>query len=393
MGAEQTNPYRPAPGSVPPALAGRDPELSAVAYAGGLTRGGGAAQPIVFTGLRGMGKTSLLRRCAADATEAGAVVLYTEASRETHFAASLRRSLEHAKSRYGSLPVKLRGAFDAAIRTLPKATFALPGEAGTIGLEIARAPASHESFVEALEALNAAVRRHDRYLLFAIDEIQDGALDDLRVLVRFVHLTAGTDEPVLLLGAGLPNAPSHLHAVRTYTERWRFLRIGLLDDAETVEAIADPATALGVTVEAPALERLARETGGYPFFVQEYASAAWVAHRGTAITLADVEASAPGVRRILEAGFYDERFRTLTPRELRYALALAGLGPGPHPVGEVAERLESTSVALSSIRNQLVRKDVTFAPSPGLIEFRMPLTDIYVGRHRERLERRAALGT
>ncbi len=392
MRADDENPYRPAPGSAPPAMAGRDAELSAAAYAGGLTRGGGAAQPIVFTGLRGMGKTALLRRCVATATEAGAVVLYTEASRETHLAASLRRSLEHAKSRYGSLPAKLRGAFDAAIETLPKASFEMPGGGGTLALEISRAPKTHESFVEALEALNVAVRRHGHYLLLAIDEIQDGAPDDLRILVRFVHLTAGTDEPVLLLGAGLPNAPAHLHGVRTYTERWRFLRIGLLDAAETAEAILDPATALGVEIEEPALERLVSECGGYPFFVQEYASAAWVAHRGTTISSADVEASAPGVRRILEAGFYDERFRTLTPRELRYVLELARLGPGSHSVGDVAAALGTTSAVLSSVRNQLVRKDVVFAPSPGLIEFRMPLTDIYVERNRENLERRAAIG-
>lgn len=385
------NPYRPAPGSVPPALAGRAPELAAVAYAAGLTRTGGAAQPIVFTGLRGMGKTSLLRRCVANATADGAVVLYTEASRDTGLAASLRRSLEHAKLRYRSLPAKLRSAFDAAIRTLPKATYELPGDAGTLGLEVSRAPNERESLAGALEDLNAAVRHHDRYLLFAVDEIQDGALDDLRLLVRFVHLTAGTDEPVLLIGAGLPNTPAHLHEVRTYTERWRFFRIGLLDAAETIEAIAEPAVGLGVDVEAAALERLVEESGGYPFFVQEYASAAWIAHRGATISLADVEASAPGVRRILESGFYDERFRRLTPRELRYALELGSLGPGPHPVGDVAAALGSTSGAVSSIRNQLVRKDVVFAPSPGLIEFRMPLTDVYLERHRPALARRAAI--
>lgn len=386
------NPFRPAPGSVPPALAGRSPELSAVYYACGLTRGGGAAQPIVFTGLRGMGKTALLRRCVEDATDGGAVVLYAEASRETRVTSSLRRSLEHAKHRYASLPKKLRAAFDAALVALPKTTYELPGAAGSISLE-ARAPErEHESLVEALETLNAAVRTHDRFLAFAIDELQDGGLDDLRVIVRFVHLTAGTDEPVLFLGAGLPNSPTHMHAVRTYTERWRYFRIGLLDAAETVEAIAEPAAALGVTVEDDALERLVVETAGYPFFVQEYASAAWIVHRADRITLADVEAIAPGVRRTLETSFYEERFRNLTPRELRYALALAALGEGPHPSGDVASRLDSTSERMSSTRNQLVKKDVIFAPSPGMVQFRMPLTERYVERHAADLARRAAIG-
>ena len=118
-------------------------------------------------------------------------------------------------------------------------------------------------------------------------------------------------------------ATSHLHAVRTYTERWRFLRIDLLDADATIEAIARLAAELKVTVTGDALERLVVESGGYPFFVQEYASAAWIAHVGSTITLEDVATSAPGVRRVLEASFYDERFRTLTPREMRYALALS----------------------------------------------------------------------
>ena len=76
--------------------------------------------------------------------------------------------------------------------------------------------------------------------MFAIDEVQEGHIDDLRIIVRFVHLTAGTTEPVLFLGAGLPNSPAHLHAVRTYTERWRYFRIGLVSREETIEAIQRP---------------------------------------------------------------------------------------------------------------------------------------------------------
>lgn len=335
-----------------------------------------------------MGKTALLRHSVSAAEDMGAVVLYTEASKEMSLAAALRRSLEHAKAQYASVPAKIKRAFDAAIRALPKATYELPGDGGGITLE-ARHVEHHEGFVEALETLNAEVRRHDRFLLFAIDEIQDGAINDLRVLVRFVHLTAGTAAPVLLLGAGLPNAPAHLHAVRTYTERWRYSRIGLLERDETIAAIANPATIRGVTFEVDALERLVDETAGYPFFIQEYASAAWTEHRGNRVTLRDVDMIAPGVRSMLESSFYDERFRRLTPRELRYALGMADLGVGPQTVGAIASRLGASSENVSSIRSQLIKKDVVFVPAAGLVEFRMPLTDRYIARHRAQLERRA----
>jgi hypothetical protein len=388
------NPYRPAPGSAPPELAGRDGELGAARYAAGMTRTGGAAQPIVFTGLRGMGKTALLRRCVSDAEALEAVVLYAEASPELRLAATLRRSLEHAKRQYAGLRGKFKTAFDAAIRALPEATFELPHDLGCVKLAAPAVPSDrpHESFVEALETLNAEVRRQGRFLVFAIDEVQEGHIDDLRIIVRFVHLTAGTSEPVLFLGAGLPNSPAHLHAVRTYTERWRFFRIGLLSREQTIDAVQTPAKERGVTFERPALMRLIEETAGYPFFIQEYASAAWLQHKGNRVTMRDIDAIAPGVRRILEDSFYDERFRRLTPRECEYALAMAALGEGPHTVGEIATRLGATSEVMSSVRNQLIRKDVVYAPAGGSLEFRMPLTNQYIERHREALERRAKVG-
>ena len=94
------------------------------------------------------------------------------------------------------------------------------------------------------------------------------------------------------------------------------------------------------------------------------------------------------MRRILETSLYDGRFRTLTPRECGYVLALADLGPGAHTVHEVAEHLGSSSEQLSSIRNRLVKKDVLFVPNGALVEFRTPLSERYVREHRSELERR-----
>jgi hypothetical protein len=99
--------------------------------------------------------------------------------------------------------------------------------------------------------------------------------------------------------------------------------------------------------------------------------------------------SPAGVRRILEDDFYDARFRLLTPRECAYVLAMADLGPGPHTTGEIAARFGTTSETMSSIRYQLVKKDVIYSPMSGMAEFRIPLTERYVLRHKTELERRA----
>jgi hypothetical protein len=380
------NPFRTAPGSQPPALVGRDEEASAVRYSLGLTKSGAAAQPIVFTGLRGMGKTALLRHCIAETAASDSVVVYAEASATEPVAVTLRHGLERARRKSDSLPQKLKSGVDKVLEALPTASFELPHDLGSVSL---KAPHKEDTaFLSALEDLNEATWRHGRHLVFAIDEIQDAPVQGLRDLVRFVHATASTDWPVYLLAAGLPGSRQHLHEVRTYTERWRYFRLGLLTREQTREAIAIPLRERGVTIAAAALDRLAEESAGYPFFVQEYASAAWLAHSGNAIGENDVERSIPGVRRILEDDFYDARFRHLTPRECSYVLAMAELGPGPHTTGEIASRLGTKSAIVSSIHYQLMKKDVIYSPTRGMSEFRIPLTERYVLQQKSALERR-----
>jgi len=384
------NPYRPAPGSEPPLLAGRAGEQSTAEIATEMTRNGAPAQPVIFTGLRGMGKTALLRRGASDAASRGGLVLAAEASRDMRLTAVIHRELERAQRDVASIPKRLRTALASTLRALPKTTFELPHDAGSLELS-APVPPTDAPLEEALDLLNEATRAHDRFLVLALDEIQDAPLDDLLVVVRLVHRTAGTASPVLLLGAGLPDSAARLHRVRTYTERWRYPRLGLLPPHETRRAIEEPARERNVAIDEDALALLVAETGGYPFFIQEYATAAWLVRRDERITRAGVETIVPGVRRTLDESFYEARFARLTPRECRYALALDALGDGAHSVAEIADRLGMRSEALSSTRNQLLKKDVAFSPSAGLLEFRMPLTRRYVETHRDALARRAAI--
>ena len=116
----------------------------------------------------------------------------------------------------------------------------------------------------------------------------------------------------------------------------------------------------------------------------------WTATEGPRITLPEVQRIVPSVQADLDEQFYALRFGRLTPREVAYALALADLGDGPHPVHAVAATFNARSQDLSSIRNQLIKKEVLFASAPGMIEFRMPLSSRYVQRNRRGLDARAA---
>src|SRR5471030_602139 len=105
------NPYRPQPGSEPPALIGRDGETATVAAMLRAASEGGAMRPTVFVGLRGMGKTALLRRCLGMARDDGAVVLEVEASPDVPLAIGLADSISDAK-RQVSLSARVQDMFD-----------------------------------------------------------------------------------------------------------------------------------------------------------------------------------------------------------------------------------------------------------------------------------------
>jgi hypothetical protein len=351
---------------------------------------GEPAKPIVLTGLRGMGKTALLRRIATEAAAAGAVTIVAEADRSTRFVDTVRRELERAVATSRALPSRLTTTIGRFVDKLPKLSYEMPHGAGSVSIAGNEASTTAEIVPSELEGvlsdLSERLRRHARFLVICLDELQDAGRDDLLHIVRVVHQTAGTGHPVLFFGAGLPQSGTLLQSVRTYTERWAFYRLGLLSRTETYEAIDLPARANGVVWDPDAADELFARTLGYPYFVQEYASASWLRHTGHTVTKRDVQSVTEGVRRMLDESVYDRQFARLTPREATYALAVRGLGDGAHHSEAIASALGTTSPDLSSVRTQLIKKGVLYAPSRGLVEFRMPLTGEYVDRHRERLE-------
>jgi hypothetical protein len=352
-----------------------------------LTANGGAAQPIVVVGLRGMGKTALLRRSIRNPSTKP-IVLYAEGSEEQSLAVAFRRSLERASGELKSAPDRLKSTPDSIARKFPKTSFEFPHEMGAIAVGGNKAEKAPRPLIDSIYELNEAAAKHGRFLVFVIDEIQTVRIEDLLPVVEFVHETAGTNTPAMLLGAGLPNSRLHLHRVKTYTERWRYFRLELLSREESRDAIDLPARERGVEIEAAALELLARESAGYPFFVQELGSAAWATRTGASITSAQIRSIVPGVRRLLDSSLYEPSFESLTAPELSYAFAMAKLGPGPHRVGQIAAALEMPVESLNWIRNQLIKKDVAYSPASGLLEFRLPLTERFLKRNARALRKR-----
>jgi hypothetical protein len=376
-----TNPFNPAPGALPARIVGREPELSAMREAIRRAKATSAPVPLVFLGQRGMGKTVLLRELRdLGGNETLAVPL--EVLQTQSLAATLREKLDALTLSAESLPAKAGHALEKVLKALPKVSYELPHGGGAISIAGEPEPSEKQPLATMLGALVAVARSTKRYVTITIDEIQDADLRSMETLVRFVHESAQGPAPVLLACAGLSDSHILLEKLRTYVQRWTSFDLRLLTQSETIEAIREPIAAAKTTIEEPALELLAREAAGYPFFIQIYASAAWERHSGRTITLADVESSLPAARARNEIAFYVRPLARMSPRETLFCLALADLGPGAHEIGKVARALGLTAPDVSSMRATLVKKAIVAVPIAGKVEFRIPFTDRYLREHR-----------
>jgi len=185
----------------------------------------------------------------------------------------------------------------------------------------------------------------------------------------------------VLLGAGLPILPKLAGESKSYAERlFNFPDIGALSEPNAIKALRDPTRAVGVDFANDALEEVFRLTQGYPYFLQEWGYQSWNRAASSPITLDIVREATALVIERLDANFFRVRFDRLTPGEKRFLRAMAGLGPGAHRSGDIADALGVKIYSLGPARANLIRKGMIFSPAHGDVAFTVPLFDKFMLR-------------
>ena len=203
----------------------------------------------------------------------------------------------------------------------------------------------------------------------------------MAAVVGSAHRTVQLGLPVVVAGAGLPQVPALLGEARTYAERlFEFPEIGSLSDSDSAAAVVLPAADLGVRFEDAAVARIVKESGNYPYFLQEWGYHAWNAAPASPIAEADVRAATPGVVDKLDRDFFRVRYDRLTPKEGEYLRAMAELGPGPHRSGDIADKLGVKVTSVAPRRSALIAKGMIYSPAHGDTAFTVPLFDQFMKR-------------
>lgn len=382
------NPFAPGAGSPPPELAGRDALRETVRIALDRTRLGSPAKSVLMVGLRGVGKTVLLDRMRDDAEAAGFQTVRIEAPENRSLPAMIAPELRVALLR-----------LSASAKAKKLAIRALKGLAGfarslkikyhdlEVGIDYDPEPGLADNgdlehdLRALLEAVGAAAKAAGTALVLFVDELQYVPEEQLAALITALHRCAQRKQPVVLVGAGLPQLRGQMGSAKSYAERlFDFPEIGALPQDAARIAIAKPAADQRVTIVPAALDAILRRTSCYPYFLQEWGKAAWDVADRSPITLDDVRTASRIAVAALDESFFRVRFDRLTPTEKRYMRAMAELGPGPHRSGDIADVLGKPVSALGPTRSQLIGKGMIWSPSHGDTAFTVPLFDQFMKR-------------
>ena len=382
------NPFSPGAGSPPPELVGREGVLEQARILLGRVRLKRPEKSMLLTGLRGVGKTVLLNAMERMALKAGYHTVSVEAHEDKPLAAML---VPHLRKLFFELN-RLAGAGDkvrrglAVLKSFIGSLKLTVGEL-EVGLDIDPEQGAADSgdlesdLPNLFLAVAEAAEERKTSVALLIDEIQYFNQKELSALIMAMHKMQQRQLPLTLLGAGLPILPGLAGESKSYAERlFNFPNIGPLSEPDAARALQDPVKAVGVEFTDEALAEMVRVTQGYPYFLQEWGYQTWNRAADSPIALDVVQGATPAVIQRLDENFFRVRFDRCTPGEKRYLRAMAGLGPGAHRTGEIAEALKVTPNSLGPVRAKLIKKGMIYSPAHGDMAFTVPLFDEFMLR-------------
>jgi len=278
---------------LPPFLAGREPEQALVR---GLLRkladGTPSGTDVILYGPRGNGKTALLEWALREAEKRKIGVL------DIGLGESEASEAEESNGREPS-------AMSRWLRALS-------------GLSVLGAAIKWREMP--MDRIPAVLERRARKgpLLATVDEAQTLTLPFGRALLSAAQRCQRRQLPVMLLLAGTPDLPRHLNAMEaTFWDRGRQLPVDRLGPDASVDAIQVPIEERGRSIAPEAVQRVAEESQGYPYFLQMWGQALWDRCPCPSATIggAEVESAKPTISR-QQGLFYLNRYRELDDLEL-----------------------------------------------------------------------------
>lgn len=399
----EANPYSPGVGSRPPFLADREGQIRL--FERTLADYPRKRRNLRITGLRGVGKTVLLKEYERTAKRSDWVVIRRDLSPrlrdESDFATALSEYLREAVEAL-SLKARVKKRITSALAVVSQVQLQIGEEVSvSVGPRVGHGSKSvlEDRLRRAIVEVGAVARDQGRGVALLLDEAHSvydrpkqhqyplGAL-----LSAMVTAQDDDDEPspVMLVLCGLNPLTANIHAARSNAER--LFRAGVVGNlslspespgalSPAAQALVRPATT--VSYADGVAERVATDVSGYPYFIQWFGEALWDAAElaGASVITGELyDRERPAIQRDLDDEFFEPRYRDARRGDQQMLRLAASLGGESFAKAGLDAATAKSAGAVSVSLNRLVAENLLYRDEHGVYAYTAPLFGEFVRR-------------
>ena len=393
----KVNPYRPGAGLMPTYLAGRQSDIAEMENLFEALCLNIPTQSVIFSGLRGVGKTVLINKLQEIAEEKGIFCKHIEVEERNDFISQIA-SCSQAFLRKISTVEKFKSLIQKPLDAVKALVVSFDPDNKVFSLslqekELYTSTNLVQSLTDVFTTLGETAAKTNSPICFFIDEIQYMKKEELSALIAALHRANQLGYPVMLVGAGLPKIYSMLSEVKSYSERlFNYKEIGSLDMDQCRDAICKPAKKLNVSYDEAAVEKIIDITKGYPFFVQQLCQIVFQKKKGNMIDISDVKDSISEFFDILDSGFFKVRYERCTESDKKFIFAMVACNKLPCTISNVAMIMNRQVKSISTARAQLINKGIIYAVKYKELDFTVPEFSGFIKRLPDYEEWRQSFG-
>jgi len=381
----KVNPYRPGAGLMPTYLAGRDEELDIVSQIFDGLKYNIPSQSIIYSGLRGVGKTVLINKLLSIAEEKDIFCRHIEVEERKDFISQVATCAQaflrkvSTKEKFAHLLQKPLDAIKSLVVSFDPndSTFSL----SMMERELYKSSSLTQSLTEVFTSIGETAFKSGTPICFFIDEIQYMKQEELGSLIAALHRTNQLGYPVMVIGAGLPKIYKMLSDEKSYSERlFMYREIGYLNYEQAVKAITEPLKDFNVEYSQEAIDMLISITKGYPYFIQQFCQLLYNSVNENQIVVADVEATKDIFFDTLDNGFFKVRYERCSDMDKRFIFSMVKCGKLPCTIANISKYFRKNGKAISPTRAQLINKGIIYSVRYGELDFTVPEFSEFIRR-------------
>lgn len=381
----KVNPYRPGAGLMPIYLAGRDEDIQNVEQMFEALTMNIPTQSIIFSGLRGVGKTVLINKLQKIAEDKDIFCKHIEVEERNDFISQVA-TCSQAFLRKVSAKEKFKKLIQKPLDAIKALVVSFDPNDNTFSLslqekELYKSTNLTQSLTEVFTTIGETAYKTETPICFFIDEIQYMKAEELGSLIAALHRTNQLGYPVMIVGAGLPKIYKMLSDEKSYSERlFLYKEIGSLTEEQSKKAIEIPANKFGITYSDKAIEKIIALTKGYPFFIQQMCQIAFKNTNEKEIKSHNIEECIEEFFETLDVGFFKVRYERCADSDKKFVFAMVKCGELPCTISNIAKNLHKNVNQISTTRAQLISKGIIFPIRYKELDFTVPEFSGYIRR-------------